>query len=51
MFHGGKIHYEVAQRTGAVSCGGLGAMHTLAQRLGLVQEIDAHLRLLKVHLP
>jgi len=51
MFRGGNLHYEVADRTGAVNCGGLGAMHTLAQRLGLVQEIDTHLHLLKAHLP
>ena len=51
MFQGGNIQYEVAERTGAVSCGGLGAIHTLAQRLGLVKEIDEHLQLLKVHLP
>lgn len=51
MFHGGTVHYEVAGRTGAVGCGGLGAVHTLAQRLGLVKEIDGHLHLLKVHLP
>ena len=51
MFHGGNVHYEVDARTGAVSCGGLGAVHTLAQRLGLVKELDAHLHLLKVYLP
>ena len=51
MFQGGNIQYEVAERTGAVSCGGLGAIHTLAQQLGLVKEIDEHLQLLKVHLP
>jgi hypothetical protein len=51
MFQGGNVHYEVAARTGAVGCGGLGAVHTLAQRLGLVKEIDGHLHLLKVHLP
>ena len=51
MLQGGNIHYEVAERTGAVSCGGLGAIHTMAQQLGLVKEIDEHLHLLKVHLP
>lgn len=51
VFQGGNLRYEVAGRTGAVSCGGLGAMHTLAQRLGLVREINEHLHLLKVHLP
>ncbi len=51
MLRGGNLHYEVAARTSAVACGGLGAMHVLAQRLGLVREIDEHLELLKVHLP
>jgi hypothetical protein len=51
MLGASNLHYEISARTGAVGCGGLGAIHTLAQRLGLVQEIDAHLRLLKVHLP
>ncbi len=51
MFQGGNLHYEMAERIGAISCGGIGAIHTLAQQLGLVQEIDQHLQLLKVHLP
>jgi hypothetical protein len=51
MLGGGNLHYEMAERTGAVGCGGLGAIHTLAQRVGLVEEIDQHLHLLKVHLP
>ncbi len=51
MLRGSNLRYEMAERTGAVGCGGLGAIHTLAQRLGLVQDIDRHLELLKVHLP
>ena len=51
MLRGGNLHYEMAQRAGAVGCGGLGAIHTLAQRLGLVADIDRELHLLKVHLP
>lgn len=51
MFQGGNLHYEMAERVGAISCGGIGAIHTLAQQSGLVQEIDQHLQLLKVHLP
>lgn len=51
MLRGGNLHYEMAERAGAVGCGGLGVMHTLVQRLGLVKEIDEHLKLLKVHLP
>lgn len=51
MLHGGNLHYEMGERIGAVGCGGVGVIHTLVQRLGLVQEIDDHLHLLKVHLP
>ena len=51
MFKGGNIHYEMAERVQAVPCGGIGAMHLLVQRLGLVKEIDRNLELLKVHLP
>jgi hypothetical protein len=51
MFKASNIHYEMAERTGAVNCGGIGAMHLMVQRLGLVEDIDAHLHLLKVHLP
>lgn len=51
MLRGGNVHYEMAGRTKGVGCGGLGVVHTLVQRLGLVKEIDEHLQLLKVHLP
>jgi hypothetical protein len=51
MLRGGNVHYEMGERSGAVGCGGLGAIHTMVQRLGLVQDLDAHLQLLKVHLP
>ena len=51
MLAGGSIRYEVAQRTRAVTAGGIGAMHLLAQRVGLVEAIDGKLHLLKRHLP
>ena len=51
MLRGGNVHYAVGKRAGAVGCGGLGAMHTMVQRLGLVKDINEHLHLLKVHLP
>jgi hypothetical protein len=51
ILRGGNLHYEMGGRAGAVSCGGLGAIHTMVQRLGLVKDIDAHLQLLKIHLP
>jgi hypothetical protein len=51
MMRGSNIHYELSAKTGATSYGGLGAIHAMVQRLGLVKEIDEHLELLKVHLP
>lgn len=51
MFKGSNAHYEMAQRVQAVNCGGIGAMHLMVQCLGLVEDIDRNLKLLKVHLP
>jgi hypothetical protein len=51
MLKASNIHYEMAERTTAMNCGGIGAMHLLVQRLGLVEDIDRTLHLLKVHLP
>jgi hypothetical protein len=51
MFKGSNIHYEMAERVGGLNCGGIGAMHLMVQRLGLVEDIDSNLHLLKVHLP
>jgi len=51
MFQASNIHYEMAERIQGVNCGGIGAMHLLAQRVGLVEEIDRDLKLLKIHLP
>jgi hypothetical protein len=51
MFNGGTVHYEVGANTDVMSYGGMGAIHRLVTKLGLPQEIDARLELLKVHLP
>jgi hypothetical protein len=51
MMRGSNIHYELSDKTCANSYGGLGAIHAMVQRVGLVKEIDEHLELLKVHLP
>lgn len=51
MMRGANIHYELSDKTRAHAYGGLGAIHTMVQRLGLVEQIDAKLHLLKVHLP
>jgi hypothetical protein len=51
MLKASNIHYEMAPRVQGLNCGGIGAMHLLVQRLGLVADLDRSLALLKVHLP
>lgn len=46
-----NIHYEVSDKIGGIACGGIGAMHLLARRCGLIEAIDQRLHLLKLHLP
>ena len=51
MMRGSNIHYELSDKTRATGYGGMGAVHLMVQRLGLVEQIDQNLELLKVHLP
>jgi hypothetical protein len=51
QFTASNIHYEVSHKDGAISVGGLGAIHLLVRRLGVIQAIDQGLHLLKFHLP
>jgi hypothetical protein len=51
MFTAAHIHYEIADRTRGLSHGGIGAIHTLARQIGLIDAIDERLHLLKLHLP
>jgi hypothetical protein len=51
MFTAANIHYEIADRTRGLAHGGIGAMHLLARRVGLVDAINEKLHLLKIHLP
>ena len=46
-----NIHYEMAEKARALNCGGIGAIHLMVNKLGLRQEIDLRLHLLKKHLP
>jgi hypothetical protein len=46
-----NIHYELAGRAHGLAAGGIGAMLLLAQRTGLIRDIDHDLQLLKKHLP
>jgi len=51
MMAASNIHYEIGDRTRAVGAGGIGALHLMARRTGLIEEIDTDLHLLKRHLP
>jgi hypothetical protein len=51
MFSASNIHYELSDKTRGLGAGGIGAMHLLARRSGLIDAIDARLHLLKVHKP
>jgi hypothetical protein len=51
MFAARNIHYDMADRTRAVGCGGIGSIHLLARRVGLIDAIDRDVHLLKKHLP
>lgn len=45
------IHYEIAERSHAISCGGIGAVHQLASKVGLVKALDTRLAILKRRRP
>ena len=51
MLTASNIHFEMAERDRAVNYGGIGAIHLMGQRLGLAEEIDGRVQLLKRHLP
>ena len=51
MFCASNIHYEMADRTRAIGYGGIGLVHQLARQSGLIDALDRHVHVLKVHLP
>jgi hypothetical protein len=51
MLAAGKIHYEIADRTRAISAGGIGVIHMLSRVTGLIREIDERVKVLKIHKP
>ena len=51
MFTARNIRYEIAARTRGLGYGGIGVMHVLARRIGLIDAIDDRLHLLKIHQP
>ncbi len=51
MMAASNIRHEIADRTRAIAPGGIGAIHLLSQKSGLVHDIDEKLHLLKRHAP
>jgi hypothetical protein len=51
LFAARNIQYELAEKTRGLGTGGIGLMHLLARRVGLMEAIDRRLHLLKVHKP
>jgi len=51
MITASNIHYEMSEKTNATGYGGVGAIHTMVNKIGLIDEINENLNLLKVHLP
>jgi Transposase DDE domain group 1 len=51
VFTASNIRYEIADRDRSIAHGGIGAVHLLARRIGLIEAIDDKLCLLKRHLP
>jgi hypothetical protein len=51
MLRGSNIHYDIDGRHSGISCGGIGIIHQMIQRMGLPAEINSKLELLKRHLP
>ena len=51
MLSASNMHYEMGKRTRGTAVGGIGAMHRVARRTGLIEAIDARVDVLKRHLP
>lgn len=46
-----NVHYEIADRTRAISCGGIGVIHKMVKKLRLDEAIDRRLSILKLYAP
>jgi len=51
MLSGSNIHYDIDGRHSGISCGGIGIIHQMVQKMGLPDKINSKLELLKRHLP
>ena len=51
VLQGGNIQYDLAQRNRGIACGGIGAIHLLVDKVGLMRQIDEKVHVLKLHRP
>lgn len=51
MLTASPIHYDISGKIQAISCGGIGLVHNIVNAIGLPEEIDNRLHLLKQHRP
>jgi hypothetical protein len=51
MLSARNIHYELADRAQGLGSGGIGAIHLLSRRSGLIEAINRRLHVLKIHQP
>jgi len=51
MLRASNIQYELSDRIRGLASGGLGLIHRLARRVGLIDELNERVEVLKVHLP
>jgi len=51
VLESGNIRYEVSDRVEAIACGGLGMLQGVVEAVGLREQIDEGLHLLRRHLP
>jgi Transposase DDE domain group 1 len=48
---GNNIRYEISDKVSAINCGGLGAVAKMVKSIGLAQDIDNGVHVLKIHKP
>jgi hypothetical protein len=51
MLSARNLRYELTDRDRGLAVAGVGAMHRLAHHVGLVDDLNEHVEVLKVHLP
>lgn len=51
VFESTSMQYEVGERAGGISMGGIGAVHMFVKQIALDKEIDRNLKLLSYHRP